>query len=76
MISLEKEETVLTAAFNSGFILFNLFKETGPLILRFPKGVNNLRIRNQFASRCAVFENLAVCALRRDIYIWNLGTGS
>ena len=63
MLSLEKNETILVAAFATGFLLFNLQSESSsnksgirsePILLKFPKGVTNIRLKPLTASRCLI----------------------
>ena len=75
MLTLSREETRLICAVHVGFLLISLASGDRQTLL-FPKGIKNIMIKSQKASSCELSGQLAVCGLRRDIYMWSLDTGS
>ncbi len=74
MLTLSPDETRLILAVHAGFHLLSLPSGDKQTLL-LPKGIKNIMMKSQQASSCELSAQLALCALRRDIYIWSLDTG-
>jgi hypothetical protein len=74
MLTLSPDESRLILAVHAGFHLLSLPNGDKQTLL-LPKGIKNIMLKSQQASSCELSAQLALCALRRDIYIWSLDTG-